>query len=45
MPAYAITAENELDAFDARILDLQVILEAHDARTLSGAGRRLADLV
>ena len=28
VPAYAVTAENELDAFDARILDLQVILEA-----------------
>ena len=28
VPAYAVTAVNELDAFDARILDLQVILEA-----------------
>ncbi len=45
VPAYAVTAENHLDAFDARILDLQVILEAHNARTLSAAGRRLADLV
>ncbi|MGP8242776.1 MAG: glycerate kinase [Solirubrobacteraceae bacterium] len=44
VPAYAVTAVNELDAFDARILDLQVILEASSTRTLSAAGRRLADL-
>jgi Glycerate kinase family len=45
VPAYAVTAVNELDAFDARTLDLQVILEASSARALSAAGRKLARLV
>ena len=45
MPAYAVTAENGLSAFDARILDLQVILEASTPRALAAAGRRLAELV
>jgi glycerate kinase len=45
VPAYAVTAENRLDSFDARILDLQAILEAAGARSLREAGRRLADLV
>ncbi|HYM55600.1 MAG TPA: glycerate kinase [Solirubrobacteraceae bacterium] len=45
VPAYAVTAENTLNAFDARILDLQVILEARTARALTAAGRKLAGLV
>jgi glycerate kinase len=49
VPAYAVTATNLLDPFDARILDLQAILEASDrsppARALEAAGRRLAELV
>jgi hypothetical protein len=45
VPAYAVTAENRLDAFDARILDLQAILEADGSRALAGAGRRLAKLL
>jgi glycerate kinase len=45
VPAYALTAENRLDAFDARILDLQAILEAGSARSLQAAGRKLAALV
>jgi hypothetical protein len=45
VPAYAVTAENRLDAFDARILDLQAILEADGPRALAGAGRRLAKLL
>ena len=44
VPAYAVTAVNELDAFDARILDLQVILEARTTRGLSMAGRKLVSL-
>jgi glycerate 2-kinase len=44
VPAYAVTAVNELDPFDARILDLQVILEAHSTRGLSTAGRKLVSL-
>lgn len=45
VPAYAITARNGLSAFDARMLDLQVILEASTARALQAAARRLAKLV
>ncbi len=45
VPAYAITVENHLNAFDARILDLQIILEARNPRALSAAGRKLAALV
>jgi glycerate kinase len=45
VPAYAVTGENALHPFDARILDLQVILRASDTRALAAAGRRLAELV
>jgi len=45
VPAYAVTAESTLGPFDARILDLQVILEAASTRALGAAGRRLAELV
>jgi glycerate kinase len=42
VPAYAVTTENHLDGFDARILDLQRILQARGARSLQTAGRELA---
>lgn len=45
VPAYAVTAENRLDAFDARILDLQLILEARSARSLESAGHKLTAVV
>jgi Glycerate kinase family len=45
VPAYAVTAQDSLDSFDARILDLQVILEASGPRALERAGRRLAELL
>lgn len=45
VPAYAVTGHDSLDPFEARIVDLQVILEASTARTLSVAGRKLAALV
>ncbi len=45
VPAYAVTAENALDPFEARIVDLQVVLEAGTTRVLSAAGNRLAQLV
>jgi glycerate kinase len=45
VPAYAVTAENALSLFDARILDLQVILQARDMRALRRAGEKLAKLV
>jgi hypothetical protein len=45
VPAYAVTGENELDAFDTRILDLQVVLQARSRSALVAAGARLAALV
>jgi glycerate kinase len=45
VPAYAVTAEDELAAFDARILDLQVVLRASSQRALTLAGRKLAEIV
>lgn len=45
VPAYAVTGHDALDPFEARIVDLQVILEASSARALSAAGRKLAALV
>jgi glycerate kinase len=45
VPAYAVTGQNGLDSFDARILDLQTILQAQTHRTLRSAGRKLAELV
>lgn len=45
VPAHAVTGENALDRFDARIMDLQVILEAGDRRALRLAGRQLAELL
>jgi glycerate kinase len=45
VPAYAVVGENALDPFDARILDLQLILEASGTRALVAAGRKLAGLV
>ncbi len=45
VPAYAITVRNALDPFEARIIDLQVILQAATPRALSTAGRKLAALV
>lgn len=45
VPAYAVTAHDGLDPFEARILDLQVVLEAGNSRELSGAGRKLAAIV
>lgn len=45
VPAYAVTAENYLDPFDARMLDLQVVVEASSTRALTAAGRKLAGLV
>jgi glycerate kinase len=45
VPAYAITGENRLNSFDARILDLQAIFEATGTRALTAAGRKLARLI
>jgi glycerate 2-kinase len=45
VPAYAVTGENRLDPFDARMLDLQAIIEARSTRALAAAGRELARLL
>lgn len=44
VPAYAVARESTLDAFDARILDLQEVLLARGPQGLRAAGRRLAAL-
>ena len=44
IPAYAVTGENALDAFDTRILDLQLVLQARSRGGLVTAGRKLAGL-
>jgi hypothetical protein len=44
VPAYAIAGADTLGAFDARILDLQLILVAHSRQKLVAAGRELARL-
>jgi glycerate 2-kinase len=45
VPSHAIVGANRLDAFDQRILDLQVVLEARTLRLIEEAGRRLAELI
>jgi glycerate kinase len=45
VPCHAIVGQRELDAFGARVLDLQAVLEASTLRQLAAAGRRLAGLV
>lgn len=45
VPAYAVTANNELNAFDARVLDLQLVLQARTPTALANAGRKLAQVL
>jgi hypothetical protein len=45
VPCYALAARNELDAFDLRILDLQVVIEARSSARLRAAGAELATLL
>jgi glycerate kinase len=45
VPAHAIVAVNAIDPFDARILDLQTILEATELRQIEDAAGRLANLL
>jgi glycerate kinase len=45
VPCFAVVGSRTLDAFGARILDLQEVLVAGDAKALEAAGRRLATLV
>jgi glycerate kinase len=46
VPAYAVFAEKTtLGSFDARMLDLQVVLQAANTAALIAAGRKLAILI
>ncbi len=45
VPTYAVTAENDLSLFDARILDLQVVVQVRDTQALRKAGAKLAGVV
>lgn len=45
VPSYAVTAENGLDSFQERILDLQLVLQAAAPRSLLAAGRTIASEV
>jgi hypothetical protein len=45
VPAYAVAGENRLDAFAARMLDLQLILRARSRIALRDAGRTLAGVL
>jgi hypothetical protein len=45
VPCYAVVGSNQLDSFGARVLDLQVVLEAGTPAQLRAAGRRLAELI
>ena len=45
VPTHAVVGEDALDPFDARIMDLQAILEAGDEAGLRKAGRRLAAIL
>ncbi len=45
VPCYAITRHDDLDLFDARILDLQVVMQARSPQALRRAGARLAEIV
>lgn len=45
VPCFAIVGRNELDAFGARLLDIQRIVEAHDLGEIEAAAASLAELV
>ncbi len=45
VPCYAVAASVELNTFDLRILDLQLVLRARGASTLRRAGERLAEVI
>jgi glycerate kinase len=45
VPCHVVCGTRELDAMGARVLDLERVLEARDAKELRAAGRQLAQLV
>jgi glycerate 2-kinase len=45
VPCHAVVGSNQLEPFDARILDLQLILEAGNVSQFEVAGAKLADAI
>jgi glycerate 2-kinase len=45
VPSFAVCGRRELDAFGARVLDLQAVLEAGTLSDLELAGHELAELI
>lgn len=45
VPCYAVAARLDLNEFDLRILDLQLVLQARGAAGLRRAGERLAEII
>ena len=45
VPAYAVAREDRIGSFDARLLDLQLVLQARSVPALVAAGRRLAQVL
>jgi hypothetical protein len=45
IPAYAVTGRDRIDSFTARMLDLQVVLQARGPGGLAQAGERLGSLI
>jgi len=45
VPCHAVVGQRDLDAFGARMLDLQAVLEAGTLSQIEAAGRRLAELI
>jgi glycerate kinase len=45
VPCHAVTAERAINLFDARILDLQGVVEAGTVEALEAAGEALAKLL
>lgn len=45
VPCHAVVAERAIDRFDARILDLQVVIEASSLERIEAAGEALAEFL
>ncbi len=45
VPCHAVVGVRDLDAFGARVLDLQAIIEAGEPAALEAAGRALAEVI
>jgi glycerate 2-kinase len=45
VPSYAVVGRNELDRFDTRILDLQLVIEAGTVAQFEAAGAQLAEQI